>query len=118
MIETESDEARIELKKLFVKANYKAYTILRSVSKSGMFRRISVLLFIDNEPFFVDYLISRLGHYKRDTKNEGLRVSGCGMDMGFDVVYNTSRAVFIDEVENEKLIHRKDGGYVVSHRWL
>lgn len=122
----EKQEAIRELKELFKKANYKAYTILRRVSTSGMFRLISVMLIIDNEPLIIDWNIAKAGIYKRDKKEEGLRVSGCGMDMGFDVVYTTSNAVFTDEKENEELSlklygehqKRKDGGYIVSQRWI
>lgn len=62
------------------------YTILRHVSKSGMFRLISVYTFQNNEPFCWDWEIERLGIAKRDKKREGLRISGAGMDMGFHIV--------------------------------
>jgi hypothetical protein len=35
----------------------------------------------------------------------GIRVGGCGMDMGFHLVYTLSRALF-------------DDGYYVKHEWL
>jgi len=124
----EKEETIKELKDLVKRADYKAYTILRSVSRSGMFRRISVLLIIDNEPYFIDHLINKLGTYKRDKKEEGLRVSGCGMDMGFDVVYNAGRDIWAtkEEAQAEKIITYRngnkepetDGGYLIKQRWL
>lgn len=72
----------------------KIYTKLVHVSNSGMFRLISVYLIKENEPYCLDYFIHNLGIEKRDSRREGLRVSGCGMDMGFHVVYNLMSAIF------------------------
>lgn len=103
------------------------YTICRHVSSSGMFRLISVYVIQNNEPFCIDGWIENWTHYERDKKRQGLRVSGCGMDMGFDVVYNFSRALFPKGFHYRKgESHRngdpspvdKDGGYALNHRWL
>ena len=37
--------------------------------------------------------------YTMDRDREGLRVSGCGMDMGFHVVYSLSRVLYPDGFE-------------------
>lgn len=68
-----------------------------------------------------------------DRKEEGLRVSGCGMDMGFKVVYCTSSAIFptykcrgdkcpsSDHLNNHsardgKATHKD--GYCLRQKWL
>jgi hypothetical protein len=125
---SEKERAKAELKKLFAGSGYQAYTMLRHVSSSGMFRRISVYVIEDNQPLCIDYLIGKLGNYKRDKENEGLRVSGCGMDMGFAVVYDTSGEVFDDEEEVKRIAMKlgrtrngepeTSGSYLVRQKWM
>lgn len=85
------------------------HTILRSVSQSGMSRVISVVKVTDDGDIRVlDGLIESAGLYKRtpsSSRHDGLKVGGCGMDMGFAVVYDVSQAVFND-------------GYALKQRWL
>jgi len=123
----EKEEAKIELRDLFKQAGYLAYTKLDHVSRSGMMRHISVFLMIDNSPYNINYLIAKLGDYKR-INNGSLKTTGCGMDMGFDMVYNTSSEVYSTQEERDATkirTHRNgmkgyetDGGYIVSQKWL
>lgn len=90
-----------ELKALLKKAKYIVYTNMSHVSNSGMLRHINCYVIVNNEPKNINWYIEKLGLYKRaknynDKNAESLRVSGCGMDMGFDVVYNLSSVVFKD----------------------
>lgn len=66
-------------------------TLVRHVSRSGMQREISlyVATLIDGKPeiMCLDYWASRLlGH--TIGKHGGIVVGGCGMDMGFKLVYD------------------------------
>lgn len=85
------------------------HTILRNVSQSGMSRVISVVKTTeDGEIICLDWHIDRAGLYKRtpaSSRHDGLKVGGCGMDMGFAVVYDVAQAVFQD-------------GYALKQRWL
>ena len=112
------------------------FTILRHVSRSGMQRRISVISIRNGEPYQLDYLISQLGHYKHHKTYDGLIVTGCGMDMGFSVVYDLGHALYpngykcsgekcfsndhvndhTDKAKNK--YHHKDGGYAFKQQWL
>ena len=80
------------------------YTILRHVSQCGMTREISLLTFKDNEPRHLNYHASEILGLSQG-KQDGLRVSGSGTDMGFHLVYSLSCALF-------------DDGYALNHRWL
>ena len=55
-------------------------------------------------------------------KTGGLRVSGCGMDMGFHVVYNLGYALWPDGTPEPHGTRNgapdSDGGYALKHRWL
>lgn len=103
------------------------YCILRHVSASGMSRRISFFMIKNNKPFHLDYLISQVTNYKRDRDHSGLRVGGCGMDMGFAVVYDFSHCIFPTGFKYRKSEHHrngdiskrdKDGGYALEQRWM
>ena len=130
-----------ELKKLLKKAKYIVYTKVNHVSNSGMFRLISCYVMINNQPMNIDWHIEKLGLYKRDKKREGLRISGCGMDMGFDVVYQSSSTLFDKDFKcrgedcpaNDHVNDRKpyqwdrkksigklhsDSGYCLIQKWL
>lgn len=96
-----------ELKKLL--KGKTIYMILRHVSQSGMQRVISFMFFQKYkhglEPYYLDYDISNLLNYKQSKDYKGIKVNGCGMDMGFSVVANLSEKLY----KNYK---------VLKYRWL
>lgn len=65
------------------------YTILRHVSQSGMSRDIDLFVMGDKGPIMVTYIAKQLLKL-RWGKREGVRIGGCGMDMGFALVYDLS----------------------------
>lgn len=82
------------------------YTVLRSVSRSGMFRRID-LYTIDDNPrmreinggkprmqYISGYVAVLLGLARPPMGTQGLGVKGCGMDMGFHIVDSLAGALF------------------------
>lgn len=85
------------------------YTVLRGVSSSGMSRRIDVYVIRDNQPMFLSGWAADVLGWSQDRKRGGIRVSGCGMDMGFHLVYELSSILF----------HGQDqAGYALQQRWL
>ena len=95
-----------ELKKIF-ESNKKVYCVLKKVSSNGMNRQISFFTIKDNEHINLNSYIVKLLGYNGDYN--AVKVGGCGMDMGFSVVYNLSSKVF-KGVEKE--------GYVLSSNWV
>src|SRR3989304_10405352 len=71
------------------------YTKLNHVSKSGMYRVIDLYVMRDNQPRRISWSAAALleGY---DDHPEGGKASGCGMDMGFHLVYNLSATLFRD----------------------
>lgn len=69
------------------------YTKLNHVSRSGMSRSITPFIMIGNEPRYIAYSVAVLFNQSRD-KYDGIRVSGCGMDIGFHLVYNLSYLLY------------------------
>ena len=67
-----------------------AYTILRQVSSSGLSRHISV---IGPDHEYLDGLVALALDYPT-ARDGSLRIGGCGMDMGFAVVYDLSVTLY------------------------
>ncbi len=102
----EKEQAKKDLLKMFAGDIKKGkppviYTTVKHVSQRGMMRHIDINYIKNNKPIKLNWYIQRLGLFKRaknyDSKNaDSLRVSGCGMDMGFHVVYNLSSILYED----------------------
>ncbi|MDD5009584.1 MAG: hypothetical protein PHC68_14430 [Syntrophorhabdaceae bacterium] len=100
MTKSEREEQRfsaiVELRKL-LPAGSTVYVILRSVSRSGMSRIMSAYTIKNNKPIFLDGCVAPLLELPR--KNEGMRVTGCGMDMGFWLVSSIAKKLGYDTGE-------------------
>ncbi len=108
--ERDKQEAIKELRAILKKGDT-LHTILRHVSRSGMTRHISVIFTKNNQIISLDHLVSKALDRRRVpfNKGEGVIVSGCGMDMGFEVVYALSSAVFG---------YKNRGGYALKQHWM
>lgn len=81
-----------------VKPHTIVYTTTNHATSSGMGRWLSVFVVVDGEPFCLDWLLVRAGlARRRGEKHEGIYVGGAGMDMGFHVVYELSRALYSEK---------------------
>lgn len=110
--------------------------ILRHAARSGMSREID-LQFHDGETYHwlsrsVAVLLGRtLGKF------EGIRIGGCGMDMGFALVYDLASALWPDGFpcagdkcqandhsnppfpkRHKYAMTHRDPGYALKHRWM
>lgn len=82
------------------------YTIIRHVARSGMQRSIDVIsISEDGEVYNISYLVKTALDMQIDQKNGGVKMGGCGMDMGFALVDHLSY----------KLYNR---GYAIHQEWL
>lgn len=113
------------------------YCILRHVSRSGMMREISLYVIKDDVPMYLDHAAAVVLGYTQG-KAGGVRVDGCGMDMGFHLVYQVASAVFRDgfictgdhncpsndhhnpgpNQDNYTPHKHSDPGYALNYRWL
>ncbi len=83
-----------------------AYTFVTKVAPSGMSRHIMVAGsrkkgHVQNVSWYIAELLDY--KYKPDTRS--VFVCGCGMDMGFHLVYDLSSVLYGD-------------GYVIEQQWL
>ncbi len=119
------------LKKLLRKAKYTIYTKVNHVARSGMMRAISSYIIVDNKPVCIDWEIERLTSYKQNKNHDGLTVHGCGMDMGFSLVYNLSSILYPKGFKSSERNRfngmeptdpgyewDNDGGYRLNQKWL
>lgn len=69
------------------------YTDVEHVSRSGMSRRISAYIVKDGSIVDITWLIARAGVAKLHREG-GVTMGGCGMDMGFALIYNLGCALY------------------------
>ena len=127
--EKDKQEAILRLREM-IKPGDTLRTVLRHVSRSGMSRHISVLRAGCHD---ITYLAGMVLNY-RLADDGGLVVGGCGMDIGFSVVYALSVHLFpagfecvgdrcpsndhVNGDRNHKPHLHKEGGYALRHLWI
>jgi hypothetical protein len=79
------------------------HTVVRHASSSGMTRWITVHAVQDGR--IVNVSVPEAGFRMHTRGHDGYEVGGCGMDMGFHLVYSLGQAVHGD-------------GYYFTQRWL
>lgn len=107
----EIQDAKDSLLRLLSKSNGTIYTMVNKVAPSGMSRHITTLLPVindDGKPELVNvtWYVSRILGYKRNDKTGGLVVGGCGMDMGFHVVYSLSCSLYCPNEYEHKAAYK------------
>ena len=99
-----SNEA-IELLRRELPKGSTLFAVLRHVSSSGMSRRISVLQAKGADDIRCwDRRVSQALDWKMRDGEEGVIVSGCGMDMGFHLIASLGQVLHGDT-------------YAFKHRW-
>jgi len=99
----EVEKSKERLKELLNKARYTIYTNVGYVSRNGMNRHINCFVIIENEPLVINWDIARV--LGLPLKNDGVSISGCGMDIGFNSVYILGQILYVD-------------GYALTQKWL
>jgi hypothetical protein len=109
------DYAKKQLLEFYLKEGDTVYTVLRSVSSSGMSRTISLKVAREGRILDLTYFASDVLGWPLVEKNgsRALRVGGCGMDMGFHTVYTLARVLFGDKYEGQEF----DAGYSLKQAW-
>lgn len=124
----ETKEALAYLRSI-LKPGSEVYTSVKSVAKSGMSRTMKLSVVIDGRIQDITYSTAVI--LGDPTQKDGsIRVHGCGMDMGFHIVYCLSCQLFPEGFVPAEAWHEygrngvpateldKDGGYAIKQRWL
>lgn len=132
----EKEQIKKELRELLDKAGRKIFVNCRSVSPSGMSRKLGFNIFIPNTReeikkgygkvtrFWLTLKICKLLDYPFDYYTETMKIKGCGMDMGFAVVYNLG-GVLYPKGDGKTITGRNgnknpetNGGFLLKHELL
>jgi hypothetical protein len=130
----ERDEARARLLEM-LKPGDTVHTVLRHVSRSGMSRSISAIIYDEEgNNYNIDYLVSQMLDCPCDPKNGGVKMGGCGMDMGGALVHALSAYLWPnghdctgegcpsnDHSNGDRDYtphHHNDCGYALKQRWI
>jgi len=129
---TEGEKARreycaAELRKL-LKPGQKVFCVLRKVSGSGMCRVISLFIVTPAskgqpaELRNIDAMAADAIGYTLNPHGPGIKVSGCGMDMGFSLVYSLGHAIWPNGTRKPHGRRNGEddyaGGYALKHEWI
>jgi len=111
------DYAKKQLLDYYLTEGATVYTVLRSVSSSGMSRTISLKVAKGGQILDLTYFASVVLGWPLVEKNgsRALRVGGCGMDMGFHTVYSLASVLFRDKYEGQA--NAVDAGYSLQQAW-
>jgi hypothetical protein len=114
LAQVEQVESIERLRQLFAgDKNPTLHTILRHVSASGMTRDISLVYVKDGQLYNVTYSAALALGWPLSERSgyRAIRVGGCGMDMGFHLVYTLSSVLFRNSTDS-------DAGYTLKQEWL
>lgn len=105
--------------------------VCRHVSSSGMSRWLDFFLVRKNKLIYITQHVAKITDSRTSKVDRALVVGGCGMDMGFSVVYHLSSKLFpngfyigkdnyprnnSDEIRSSGI--DPDGGYALKHVWM
>ena len=117
-----AEQAKNDLRQL-LQPGSTVYTNIHHVSKSGMSRNMTLHIVSNGEIQNITYWAALA--LNKPLFDDELKVSGCGMDMGFHIVYCLSRALFPDGFavagvgrNGDTSGHDEDGGYALKQSWL
>lgn len=140
----ERDEAIGRLRGM-LKPGDTLFTTIRHVARSGMSRDIDLHKIENGTPHWLSRLAAKATGFRFNDKRECLTVGGCGMDMGFHLVYECSATLYPDGFgcigegcpsndhsngDRDYTPHKptgllprcehwhREGGYALRHRWL
>ena len=124
------EEARATLRELLPPGST-IYTVLRHTSRSGMSRNIDCYVMQNGEPRWISRLVAKATGQHFNERAESITIGGCGMDMGFAIVYDLSYCLYPkghdcigencpsnDHSNRVETTHHTDGGYALRHRWM
>jgi hypothetical protein len=95
--------------------NRTVYVNLHKAARSGTSRTLSLHIVTADGLQDITYLAAPiLGETFRPDGT--IRVTGCGMDMGFATVYSLSYALYGKGIETGN--HKQDGPYRLQHKWM
>ena len=104
----------IETLRKMLKAGDTVYTVVTKASSNGMSRQIKAFVVRGAEISNISWEVGQaIGH--KIGSCDGVVMAGCGMDMGFKLVYNLGSALGLEAVDGSG---SRDPGFSLKQRWL
>lgn len=117
----ERNEVIKDLKKI-LRPGDTIYTQVTHVASSGMSRSIILFIGRKREVINITWWVARAMDETIDRTNGGIKVGGCGMDMGFELVYNLGKTLWPKGTSKphgtRNGVPDHDGGYALKQRWI
>lgn len=111
---------RVEILRNLIKPGQTVYTQIVSVSKTGMSRVIRLHIVDDGKIVGITGYAATVLGWSGDA--DGLKVTGCGMDMGFHTVYCLGQSLWPQGTPEPHGSRNgapdSSGGYALKHEWL
>lgn len=119
--QADREEAMERLRGL-LKPGQEVLCVLRHRSRSGMQRVIDLKTIVDGELQGIGWSAAIAMGDRFDPHREGIVVGGCGMDMGFHLVYNLGATLWPKGTDKPHGTRNGQpdtaGGYALKHRWV
>ena len=109
-----------------IKPGQTIHCVLRRVSASGMARDISLFIIQKGELRNIDSLAADATGHNMAANGPGIKMTGCGMDMGFALVYSLGAALWPNGTKKPHGTRNgapdsapdSAGGYALKSNWL
>ena len=112
----------LDVLETLLKPGTTVYTSLRHVSASGMTRWIDVFVSDGGTIRNITGHVCDAADMTYCTRRHSLKIGGCGMDMGFQVVYNLGLSLWPAGTPEPHGTRNGEpdtnGGYALKHSWL
>ena len=117
----EKNRARETLERLLEPGTI-VYTVLRHVSRSGMQRSIQLKVVEEGDIVDISWAVAVVLDVSMDAKHGGIKISGCGEDKGFALVYELGTVLWPQGTPEPHGTRNGEpdsfGGYALKHRWV
>jgi hypothetical protein len=115
------DQARAQLRR-YLRPGTKVYCRLKHCSRSGMRRIIALAVVLNGEFCDITYRAAVALDDTLDSKRDGIVCDGCGMDMGFNLVYRLGCTLWPHGTRKPHGTRNGEpdtaGGYALKSVWL
>lgn len=115
-------EEATEYLRRILKPGDTVFTTVKQVARSGMSRHICLHIIDGTNIRDITHLVGLALDERQSDKTGGLVIRGCGMDMGFHVVYNLGYRLWPKGTPEPHGTRNgepdSDGGYALKQRWL
>lgn len=106
----------------YIRPGATVYCLLRHCAKSGMSRRISLFVIHDGKPRNISFTAAAAMGRTINLDDGGIVVGGCGMDMGWHLVYCLGSTLWPKGTPEPHGRRNgepdSDGGYALKQEWI